>query len=491
MKRLYNDIKWQLKFCLPLFLLLAAGCKKWIEVPAPVTSINTENVYANNATAAAVLTGIYAQISYDDEGQSNGFITDISVCAALSADELTLYDMNNPSYQPFYVNNLNSETSTPLFWNNIYPIIFQANSAIEGLNTSSGLNPAAKQQLLGEAYFVRAWCFFYLANLYGDVPLTLTTDYKTNESLGRSPKAQVFQQIIADLKQAQTLLSKNYLDATVLNQTSARVRPTVWAADALLAKVYLYDADLGNTSEFTDAYNQSSAVIANSTLFGLDPLNQAFLANSTETIWSLQPVNNVAPDFNTGEGALFVLPSTGPNALGNYPVYLSNNVVQAFEPGDQRFTNWVNSVTVGSTTYYYPYKYKAGAAATSTTENIMVLRLGEQYLIRAEAEANGAGGGISAAIADLNTIRTRAGLPGTTATDKTSLLTAIMHERQVELFTEWGNRWFDLQRSGTINTVMDTVAPQKGGTWSSYKALYPVPETDLLLDNQLKQNTGY
>jgi hypothetical protein len=120
----------------------------------------------------------------------------------------------------------------------------------------------------------------------------------------------------------------------------------------------------------------------------------------------------------------------------------------------------------------------------------MVFRLAEQYLIRAEARAQQ--GNVSGSQSDLNAIRTRAGLPNTTANDKASLLTAIQHERQVEMFTEWGHRWFDLKRTGTIDAVMSVIAPAKGGgAWNSNKALLPLPLGDLQADQNLTQNPGY
>jgi hypothetical protein len=121
--------------------------------------------------------------------------------------------------------------------------------------------------------------------------------------------------------------------------------------------------------------------------------------------------------------------------------------------------------------------------------------LAEQYLIRAEAEANGAPGGVSQAVIDLNTIRKRAGLGGYIGSQVTdSVLTAIYHERQVELFTEWGNRWFDLKRTGLVNAVMGSpgnVCQQKGGNWNPDWQLYPIALSELQADPNLKQNSGY
>jgi hypothetical protein len=97
-----------------------------------------------------------------------------------------------------------------------------------------------------------------------------------------------------------------------------------------------------------------------------------------------------------------------------------------------------------------------------------------------------------AGAADLNVIRTRAGLPNTVATTESGLLSAIVHERQVEFFTEWGHRWCDLKRTGLVDSVMSIVTPLKGGaSWSSNGAIYPIPQTERNSDPNLSQNKGY
>jgi hypothetical protein len=127
-----------------------------------------------------------------------------------------------------------------------------------------------------------------------------------------------------------------------------------------------------------------------------------------------------------------------------------------------------------------------------TLQYSVVFRLGEQYLIKAEADANS--GDSTDAIVDLNSIRSRAGLGSYNLVSNGPLLPAIMHERQVELFTEWGHRWFDLQRTGTINAVMGSpgdVCSNKGGQWSPNWQLFPVALSELEEDPNLIQTPGY
>lgn len=466
-----------------LLLLCTAGCKKLVQVSAPPTSLSSGNVYTNDATAAAVLTNIYAGLSANSLINANS-LNSISLISGLSADEFTLLGgagNSNASLVQYYLDNLTAASTGAggqSVWNYLYAKIYIVNLAIERLTVSGSLTPAVKQQLLGEAKFLRAFFYFYLVNLYGDVPLTTTSDYTVNASLSRTASVKVYDQVVSDLKDAQQLLTDGYVAADAETTTSERVRPNKWAATALLARAYLYQGD------WSDAAAQATAVIDHTVLYDTVSLNNVFLKNSKEAIWQLQPVNT---GWNTEDGRVFILPSTGPGY--NYPVYLSSSLLNSFEPGDKRRSNWVDSITVNSQTYYYPYKYKSATLNAPVTEYSMVLRLGEQYLIRAEARAHL--NDIPGAQNDLDVIRRRAGLPDAVSNNQASLLADILHERQVELFTEWGHRWLDLKRTGNIDVVMNGIATVKGTTWNTNWQLYPIPAYEITQDPNLVQNTGY
>src|ERR1051325_199487 len=168
------------------------SCKKLVEIGAQDNSINSGNVYSNDATAIAAVTNMYVKMSAAN--LPGGGITSLNLFPALSADELSLYSgATNNAVNYYYQNALSAvNLNSPDFWTSFYPEIYLANAALEGLNKGTGLTPAVKQQLLGEAKFMRAFCYFYLVNLYGDVPLALTTDYTVNAALSRTPKAQVY-----------------------------------------------------------------------------------------------------------------------------------------------------------------------------------------------------------------------------------------------------------------------------------------------------------
>jgi hypothetical protein len=283
------------------------------------------------------------------------------------------------------------------------------------------------------------------------------------------------------------LLNSNYPDATLIKTSTERVRPTKWAAVAMLARAYLY------TGNWAGADSASSAVISNS-LYRIDAIDAVFEKNSYETIWQLQPVNI---GLNTQSGYSFILPDSGPDG-GTWVASLSDSLIRLFSADDQRRTHWIDSVAVSGATYYYPYKYKINIydpdniqTPGDMTEYTMVLRLAEQYLIRAEAKAQL--NNLPGARADLDTIRSRAGLSGTTANSKTELVAAILNERRIELFTEWGHRWLDLKRTGTVDAVMGTggACAAKGGTWNTNWQLYPIPFGELQKDPNLVQNPGY
>jgi len=472
------------------FLLLVVtlqACRKFLDTEPPVTSQTTANVFVSDATAASVLTGIYADISKSNASLigPNG-LTSLAVYTGLSADELALFLTGDIQFSPFYTNELNSLISSGLFWNELYRLIFVCNTAIEALGAANeALTPRVRQQLLGEALFMRALCYSYLVNLYGDVPLVTGTDYTINATLPKTPVSEIYARLITDLQEARELMQPGYFMSDAITPYKAgseeRVRPSSFAVAALLARIYLY------AGQYENAANAAAEVIGNTEYFDLAPLEEVFKKNSRATIWSLQPTGS-GTRANTGEGALFILPPEGPNIFPN-PFYLNPALVTSFEPEDLRLQQWVDSVRPNGQTYFYASKYKIGDVEAPTEEYIMVMRLAEQYLIRAEAYAKQ--NLITEAQQDVNAIRKRAGLTEINAGGQQAILDAILRERRHELFLEWGHRWTDLKRTGSIDSVMNIVAAEKGGSWSAYKALYPIPQAEINTNPNLEQNPGY
>ena len=464
------------------------SCRKMVTVPEPINSITTAEVFTSDAQAASTMAGIYTQLVNGQQMSfSNGYIT---LLAGMSADELFYYGTGDLSILAFSPNQLlNSNGYTPIVWTSAYKVIYNANSVIEGIaaSTSDALTDSVRKELTAEAKFVRAFAYFYLTNLFGDVPLALTVDFNKTRYMARTPVKEVYRQIIQDLKDAQSLLPPDYSVAG--GPAYERIIPNRWAATALLARAYLY------TKDYANAAAQASSVINNTTLYSLetDP-NNVFLVNSKEAIWQLKQGTDNTPYQNATVEGFTILPS--PQFTGLAHFCLTAPLLTAFEPGDLRRSAWVDSTSNNATGFtWYPFKYKTGpynaALGAPSSEYYMVLRLAEMYLIRAEAEVNDAPGGAAAAISDLNVIRSRAGLPALPASLlQPQIITAVAHERQVELFAEWGHRWLDLNRTGQAHTVLSAIAGKQ--PWAGdYQLLYPIPPTEIRADHFLVQNPGY
>lgn len=477
MKKIFSISKYLLAICLTM-----SSCESYLDgTQLPANTIAAVDVYASDNTTSTVVTGVYLTMNNSGpfQGSASG---NIGYTMGLYTDELRSLLSGNFA-DVFYKNAIQSGQSGN--WSDLYKKIFTVNTAIDGINTSKG-TLVYKNQWLGECYFLRAYFYYYLVNIYGPVPLALTNDYTINNRLPRAPEADVYKQIIADLKMAQSLLSDEYKNGYGITTTN-RFRPNKAVATAMLARAYLYAKDWEN------AEAQATAIISN-TNYSMLPLNQVFLANSKETIWALATnspkVTYEYAFYNNGMPAI-ITPPQSPASSQVY-VSLSNFLINAFEPGDGRFTNWVRTSTVAAsgtnpaTVYYFPGKFRSSA---TNAEYQIMLRLAEQYLIRAEARAMQ---NKSNAADDLNAVRLRAGLQGLPAgTQQATLLTAINKERQTELFSECGHRFFDLKRTGAIDAVMATVAPAKLTTWQPYMAYWPIPPGDLLQNPNLTPNPGY
>jgi hypothetical protein len=474
-------------FLLPLAAFQLGACKKLVAIDEPITTITSKEVFSTDAQATAAMAGVYSQMINPSLSFSNGAI---NFYCGYSADEFTDPATDDGTSSAYTGNRLTAQLSNPIIWNSAYTAIYGADAVIEGIaaSTSPLLHDSIRLALASEARFVRAFSYFYLVNLYGDVPLVLTIDFNKTVKMARTPQDKVYEQIIADLKAAQAGLPADYTGSG-----GERIKPVRWSATALLARVYLY------LEQWEDAAQQATDVISQTSLYGLNnDLSGVFLKNSTEAIWQLQQntsamYNGIVTGTATLEGFSILPNPLNTGAINS--ITLTGQLLNAFEAGDQRKTAWVNSTGTGSDTYYYPFKYRTGTynlePAGSATEYYMALRLAEQYLIRAEAAAHGAAGGPATAIADLNVLRQRAGLPGLADNlSGAALLNAVQHERQVELFAEWGHRWLDLKRTGQAHTVLSQITykqPWQGDN----QLLYPIPTQEIQADPLLIQNPGY
>ncbi|WP_374950048.1 RagB/SusD family nutrient uptake outer membrane protein [Mucilaginibacter sp.] len=437
------------------------SCRKFIDIAPPATQAEASKVFATDQTATAAAIGLYYQMISANLNFMSGAMT---IYPGLSSDDLVNVSSNS-DYDAFKNNNIpiTSSTVNSKLWGNAYRNIYQANSVLEGLVASNSLSTPIKEQLEGEMLFTRALHYFYLVNLFGDVPYETATGYRENSTLPRTPAATINAQMISDLLRAKQLLRGSY-------SVSTNSRPNLMSVTALLARYYLFQNDWSNAGK------QADEVISSGNYRLESNLTNVFLATSVETIYQL-----ARPTNNTVEGSVFI-PISGTVR----PAFtITSSLLSKFEPNDNRKTNWLKSNIVSGVAHYYPYKYKV-RSSTTITENSVVIRLAEIYLIRSEARAQL--NDLTGSRSDLNIVRTRAGLTTTTAVTRPELVSAVLEERQLEFFAEWGHRWFDLKRTGAANTILGAL---KGSNWQPEDQLYPIPQAQILLNPVLTQNKGY
>ena len=326
-----------------IYIILATfitlpSCKKYLEVPAPTDQLASSLVFKDDKTATSSLVGLYSDLNSYNSSFANYVL---NFMPSMSADDF-YYSLSSAAFNEFRDNSLTpSNTYIDRFWSPVYNYIYHANAILEGLDASTDVSEEIKNQLKGESLFLRAFFYFNLVNIYGDVPLILNTDYKVNTSLPRTSKDEVYSAIVEDLTTAQSLLSDNY-------PSSERVRANKAVATALLARVYLY------LKNYDKAEAEASKLISNSNYSLLSDLNSVFLKNSKETILQWQSINKSTAGVNTWEGFSIVPVAAGGRAYYN----LSDGLLAAFESGDKRKTNWTNTYVLSGVTYYYPFKYK-------------------------------------------------------------------------------------------------------------------------------------
>lgn len=443
-----------------LLILVITACTDFVEVDPPKNTLVSETVFEDANTVESALANIYVKMR--EGGMTSGSFG-ISLSISIYTDELD-YSGSDPSRLNFYSHNISASDGTVSgWWSHAYNLIYAANDVIQGVENSTALSLEEEERFKGQALFIRAYLHSLLVTLFGDIPYIATTDYIANNTASRMPIATVYENIIADLILAESLLDE---------ASGERVLPSKSSANGLLARMYLY------TENWALAEATASKLIA---LHNLEPdITKVFLKDSQETLWQFKPGPNVK---NTLEAQALIITAIPPPQ--GYA--LTNTLLAAFEPDDLRRTNWVGSITDGPITLYYAFKYKETINTTDQSlEYSIIFRIAEQYLIRAEARAQG--GDLSGAQQDLNTIRNRAGLIPTTAATTPDLMDAILQEREVELFTEFGQGWFDLKRMGKAEEVLSPIK----ANWRNTDVLLPIPEAELEVNQNLRpQNLGY
>ncbi|MFN3597430.1 MAG: RagB/SusD family nutrient uptake outer membrane protein [Rubricoccaceae bacterium] len=440
---------------------LLGGCDSVLDID-PNASIDASRAFDTPRGAQVAVQG-----NYDILQSANYYGLDgVAIVPDLFADDLittgTFANLRNISNRNIVADN----ASFLGIWRTLYAGIGRANNVIAFAPGVPGISQAEVRQYTGEAYFLRALHYFNLANYFGGVPI-VTTPTRTVGEVENRPRAsadEVYALVEQDLRRI--------IDGNLLAGFDAGPgRASEGAAKALLARLYLY------RGRYADAGALADDVIRNYGYTLIGNFNALYEAqNTTEAIFEVQFNQN-----DSNSHAFFFFPASNaanPAESGGRRMYAPRpSLVNAYsEPGDVRFARTIGNAAVSGNPVYYGRKY---FRITSSDDNFIVLRLADMLLIRAEAAARA--GQLVPALADLNRIRERAGLPALVALSQEALIDAILLERRRELAFE-GHRFWDLKRTGRAQATLGIDAT---------RLLFPIPQTELDVNPALTQNPGY
>lgn len=386
-------------------------------------------------------------------------------------------------------------------WRYMFEQVAKANTILEWIpqNTDPSFTADRKKEIIGEAAFIRATAYFNLVRIYGDVPLILKeVPAISNANLDevypllypdRKSKDSVYLQIIEDLE----LSIANCMDFS-----ANKFVITKPLAHAVLAEVYsTYNAP--ENTNWEKVKEHASAVTSNA--------NYSLMPNFDD-LWKAAP-DESGNAYEHSVETLFEVECSSWQTIGNWSYQMfygtdwkkfntpSHDLVDVFtSTGDtkryQSSIKYEDVTGVWSDQFWtsdnYPFIYKQ---RVNEKGNLMLWRIASSILLLAEAENEL--GNIAAAQAQLNRIRTRAGLANTTATTKEDLRLAIETERRLELAFE-GYRWFDLVRTGRAIPVMQSCSDHQstyGARLTESRLIWPIPQTELDQNELLTQNEGY
>jgi starch-binding outer membrane protein, SusD/RagB family len=446
-------------FCMGLLLL--ASCEDLVETDYPSNQIGTTQVFEDVQTANAALAGLYASLR--DNSVLAGSYYGISSLLGSYADDLDCYYYDQNGVVDIYLNQqLETNTIVERIWETAYQQIYYANSVIDGAENSTALSGDDKNRIIGEAMLVRSLLYFYLQQLFDNIPYTTSLDYEYNRHLSKTEATALLEQLELDLNEAVSLLEDNYRDAE-------RIYPNRKVAQLLLARIYLLRGEWPLAEQMAD-------IILQSPLYIFQPdINEVFHKSGSHILWQLKPEN----DGDAAEEAIFYyFSNSAPNSY-----VLTQSLINTFDDEDLRMQNWMAPVTFEGQTWYRPYKYKN--RSDNTNEYSIVFRMEEAYFIMAEALAKQ--DRFDEAMPYLNATHERAGLTGFTSLSGEDFTRELLAEKRREFFAESGHRFLDLKRLGLLEEL-SALKPN----WAAYKSTWPLPQNELSLNPNLNpQNTGY
>jgi hypothetical protein len=435
--------------------LLISSCNKALDLESELYVSETQSI-VDKKSADAALIGAYNSLS-----QNNNQGVTFRYTVNLAGDNLKWIG-NTPTNREFDVYGIfATNTRVAELWAAIYKTINIANNVIEFVPAISDVtfSQADRDNSRGEAFFLRAYSYFDLVRLWGNVPLQLNATKTINDAkgIGNSSPADVYRQVEKDLDSAEVLLS------SAIN----RNRANKFTAKALKARLYLYQ------NNWAKAESYATELINNAAGFKLVKPYSLFFAskNTTESIFEIDyTVNNK----NSWAGNWFASNITG----GKRELLPTDEFIALVKDPATGGDRSSLLLTVGGVIYgNMNFKIATG------DDQVYAIRLAEMYLIRAEARAEKAAPDFTGALEDLNIIRSRANVPViASVVDKDDLINKILQERRIEFAYE-SHRWFDLIRKGKAQSIL--------GIADATKLLFPIPKQQILVNPALIQNPGY
>lgn len=451
-----------------LITTLLSACNTVVLDPPPVDLLVDDIVFTRPSDLPSVQVGLYnaARSLGSPTVQAGDFTADHIIHLGTFTD-----------YREFGTKQITPANGViGALWGSVFRTVYLSNFILERLPTIAGVREAEAKVLTAEAKFLRGYANFIGAYSFGGIPKVTTTILATNRTVARASKDDILASVLEDYQAA----LKDLPDGDPQSRNVYAGYATKNAVRAALARYFLYKKDWAQAESY-------ASLLINSPNYKLVTFNEVVKSDfNQESIFEFgYTLNDYSGDLNN-------------YFIGRREVVPSNQVILSLtsrESGNRSQTILFEfDKQKGSDNGWSLEKY---GTADSNNRNFVVFRLGEMYLIRAEARAQqGKITGANGAIVDINALRTRAstGLTGTqvppqiTTATQTEMLNIIERERVYELAFE-GHRWYDLVRTNRAQAVMSAFSPN----WNVKYELWPIPQSEIQRNPSLvgQQNPGY
>lgn len=472
-------------FVITVSLFVSCDTEEFLN-PLPDTAIAVDGFFKSDADVLSGIFGIYDAL----QGVNSNTVSNIgTVNRGVQFEHLltehrtdntrnATLEGSKADFHRYVVNANNVESED--YYASMYEVIFRANNILNFIEVADANNQA---KYTAEAKFLRAYAYFKLVRVFGDVPMVTSVVGPTdNEALfTRIPEAQVYVQIATDLQEAVSVLDN-----------SSKSRASKAAAQGILAKVYLTQP----SPDYTSAQQLCEAIVTSSNFDLESNFSDVFYDElNDEIIFAVQyeagnsaESQSFSSEFtsNTRAGAEDGQNIVNDNLVADFATYGGNRTTQSYATFGTsneviKFLPEGSDITTSPPTY--------GLSARDAGNDYIALRYADVLLMHVEAiMAGGESTNSSAALSSFQAVRDRAGL---TTTVSTITKDELLVERRVELAFE-NQRWFDLLRFGVAEAVLSAHATEMGYIFDARKLLLPIPAREVNISGGLlTQNPGY